>query len=78
MTMTEVTSVSGEEGNYSVECLKSAETVFLTNSSVGIMPVSSFFADDSTVTYTLSSHVVDTLRADLDDKRKRKSTQFDQ
>ena len=71
-------SIPVEEGNYSVECLKSAETAFLTNSSVGIMPVSSFFADDSTVTYTLSSHVVDTLRADLDDKRKRKSTQFDQ
>jgi branched-subunit amino acid aminotransferase/4-amino-4-deoxychorismate lyase len=68
-----IRSISFEEGCYPVESLKTATAVFLTNSSIGILPVSSLQADDFAVTYAASHPIVDALKIALDDAKKRKS-----
>ena len=62
-------SIPVEEGHYPANLLKTATAVFLTNSSNGILPVSSLTADDFSVAYAKAHPLVDTLKIALNDAR---------
>lgn len=70
---TKTSSIPVEEGRYPVESLQAATALFLTNSSIGMLPVRSLVANDFSATYSLSHPVVDTLKIALDASRERKS-----
>ncbi len=67
-------SIPVEEGHYPANSLITATTVFITNSSTGIVPVCSLTADDFDATYTIAHPLVDTLQCALDDAREHTST----
>ena len=66
-------SIPVEEGHYLVEDLEAANVAFLTNSSIGIVPVSSIDAGDYTRYFDISHQMVETLKVALSDAKKRKS-----
>lgn len=65
-------SISVEEGHYPLDALKTTEAFFLTNSSVGILPVDSIEAEDLSATFNHPSKVVETLKIAFEDTKKRK------
>lgn len=73
MKIAEKHSISIEEGHYPIEDLKAADAVFLTNSSVGILPVSSVDAADFNALFDVSSEVIETLKVALSQAKKLKS-----
>ena len=76
MKIAEKHAISIEEGHYPMEALKAADAVFLTNSSVGILPVRCIDAGDSKITYNTSHPVIDTLKIALTTARKCKSVRI--
>ena len=66
-------SIRLEEGRYSQESLKTADAIFLTNSSFGILSVHSLEADDFSVTFDAASTMPAVLKTALSDAKKRKS-----
>ncbi len=69
-------SINAEEGQYALDSLKTAEAVFLTNSSVGVLPVCLIDAGDSNITYSESHPIVDSLKSALADAKERKSVKL--
>lgn len=69
-------SIPIEEGHYPAEFLQTATAVFLTYSTVGILPVSSLVANDTSVTYRQAHPIVEMLKTALDDARERRSIQL--
>lgn len=66
-------SIPIEEGHYPAESLQTANAVFLTYSTVGMLPVSSLVANDTSVTYDQMHPIVEVLKTALDDARKLRS-----
>ena len=66
-------SIDAEEGHYSLDSLKTAEAVFLTNSSAGILPVCSIEAEDFSATFNRSPKTIETLKIAFEDTKKCKS-----
>lgn len=66
-------SIDAEEGHYSLDSLKTAEAVFLTNSSVGILPVCLIDTGDSKLVYNAPHPIVDSLMIALAAAKKLKS-----
>lgn len=73
MKIAEKNSISIEEGHYPIEDLKAADAVFLTNSSVGILPVSSINTKDSDLAFDVSHPMIHVLKVALATAKKRKS-----
>lgn len=69
----ERTSIFAEEGHYAIEFLQSADSVFLTNSSVGILPVSSMRIESTEIHYDVSNSVIKKLREALSISKTRKA-----
>ena len=66
-------SINVEEGHYTLDSLKTADAVFLTYSTVGILPVYLFDTGDFKVTYTVSHPIVESLMIAFEDTKRRKS-----
>lgn len=65
-------SIKAEEGEYPLDSLKTAEAVFLTNSTVGILPVHLIDAGDPILNYDTLHPIVDLLKIALADAKERK------
>lgn len=66
-------SIAIEEGHYLSDHLKTANAVFLTNSSVGILSVHLLDMGDSSVTYNVSHPIVESLKVTLANSRRQKT-----
>ena len=65
-------SINAEEGHYPPDSLKTAEAVFLTNSTVGILSVRSVDTGDFNITYNVPHPIVDSLKSALADAKELK------
>ena len=69
-------SIASEEGNYTVNQLSAAEALFLTNSSIGLLPVDELDVDGRTVSFKETHPMLDGLGIELDRVRKQKSVKL--